>query len=131
MRESVLNEIQGLENGNKYNQHIFQEITQFYNNFGLGVRKDVTTCTNCNNEREVIADFTKMVLYFPKIYHNPSTNQVKKTDFIHVTQIMHKCIYNTEVPDRECEACNVRLTTTQEVSTIEAHPKMLILYIQR
>jgi hypothetical protein len=60
-----------------------------------------------------------------------STSQVKKTDSIHVTQMMHKCIFNTEVPDRDCEACNVRSTTTQQVSTIQTHPKMLILYIQR
>ncbi len=127
----ILNKIWGLENENKYNQHVFQEITQFYNVFGSGVRKDVTICSTCNNEWEVIADFTKMILYFPEIYHNPSTNQVKKTDSIYVTQMMHKFILNMEVPDRDCEACNIRLTTTQQVSIIETHPKMLILYIQR
>jgi hypothetical protein len=131
LKESILNEIQGLENGNEYNQHVFQEITQYYNHFGSGVRKDITTCSNCNNEWEVIADLIKMVLYFPKIYPNLSTNQVKKTDSIHVTQMMHKCIYNMEVPDRDCKAFIVRLTTTQQVSTVEVHPKMLILYIQQ
>jgi hypothetical protein len=45
--------------------------------------------------------------------------------------MMHKCIFNTEVPDRDCKACNLRLTTTQQVRTIETHPKMLILYIQQ
>jgi hypothetical protein len=75
--ESILKEIQGLENGSKDNQQVFQEINQFYNIFGLEFGRDVTTCSNCNNVREVIVDFTKMVLYFPESYHNPSTNQIK------------------------------------------------------
>jgi hypothetical protein len=44
--------------------------------------------------------------------------------------MMNECIYNTELSDRDREACNVRSMTTRQVSTIGAQPKMVILYIQ-
>ncbi len=131
LRESILKEIQGLENGSKDDQQVFQEMNQFYNNFGSGFRRDVATCSNCNNIRDVIADFTEIELYFPESYHNPSTNQIKQTESIQVTNMMNECIYNMELSDRDCEAFNVRSTTTQIRSTIRANPKRLILYIQR